>query len=32
MNAAANAVVIDLPEITISYGVSDEYRYYPSFY
>jgi tRNA(His) guanylyltransferase len=31
MNAAAKAVVTDLPEITISYGVSDEYRYYPSF-
>lgn len=28
MNAAAKAVVADLPEITIAYGVSDEYRYY----
>lgn len=27
MNAAAKAVVTDLPEITIAYGVSDEYRY-----
>lgn len=26
MNAAAKAVVSDLPEITIAYGVSDEYR------
>lgn len=26
MNAAAKAVVADLPDITISYGVSDEYR------
>lgn len=26
MNAAAKAVVTDLPEITIAYGVSDEYR------
>ena len=27
MNAAAKAVVSDLPEITIAYGVSDEYRF-----
>lgn len=27
MNTAAKAVVADLPDITISYGVSDEYRY-----
>lgn len=27
MNAAAKAVVSDLPEITIAYGVSDEFRY-----
>ncbi|KAL7902014.1 tRNAHis guanylyltransferase [Trichoderma sp. SZMC 28014] len=27
MNAAAKAVVTDLPEITISYGVSDEYSF-----
>lgn len=27
MNAAAKAVVSDLPDITIAYGVSDEYRY-----
>lgn len=26
MNTAAKAVVSDLPEITIAYGVSDEYR------
>ena len=26
MNAAAKAVVTDLPEITIGYGISDEYR------
>ena len=26
MNAAAKAVVTDLPEIAIGYGVSDEYR------
>lgn len=27
MNAAAMAVVADLPEIVIAYGVSDEFRY-----
>lgn len=27
MNAAAHAVMQALPDITISYGVSDEYRY-----
>lgn len=27
MNAAAKAVVSDLPEIVIAYGVSDEYRF-----
>lgn len=27
MNAAAQAVVTDLPEIVIAYGVSDEYRF-----
>ena len=27
MNAAARAVVTELPDITIAYGVSDEYRY-----
>jgi tRNA(His) guanylyltransferase len=26
MNTAAKAVVADLPEITIAYGISDEYR------
>jgi hypothetical protein len=26
MNAAAKAVVTEIPEITIAYGVSDEYR------
>jgi hypothetical protein len=26
MNAAAKAVVTELPDITIAYGVSDEYR------
>lgn len=26
MNTAAKAVVTDLPDITIAYGVSDEYR------
>lgn len=26
MNVAAKAVVMDLPEIIIAYGVSDEYR------
>lgn len=26
MNSAAKAVVTELPEITIAYGVSDEYR------
>lgn len=26
MNAAARAVVTELPDITIAYGVSDEYR------
>jgi hypothetical protein len=28
MNAAAKAVVTELPDITIAYGVSDEYRYF----
>lgn len=27
MNTAAKAVVSDLPDITLAYGVSDEYRY-----
>lgn len=27
MNAAARAVMSELPDITIAYGVSDEYRY-----
>ena len=27
MNAAARGVVMELPDITIAYGVSDEYRY-----
>ena len=27
MNAAASAVVAEIPEITIAYGVSDEYRH-----
>ena len=27
MNTAAKAVIADLPDITIAYGVSDEYRY-----
>lgn len=27
MNTAAKAVVADLPDITLAYGVSDEYRY-----
>lgn len=26
MNAAAKAVVADIPDIVIAYGVSDEYR------
>lgn len=26
MNAAAKAVVADLPDITLAYGISDEYR------
>jgi tRNA(His) 5'-end guanylyltransferase len=26
MNAAAKAVLTELPDITIAYGVSDEYR------
>lgn len=26
MNSAAKAVVSDLPDITLAYGVSDEYR------
>ncbi len=28
MNAAAKAVMTELPDITIGYGVSDEYRYF----
>jgi len=27
MNAAARAVMVELPDIAIAYGVSDEYRY-----
>jgi len=27
MNAAARAVMAELPDITIAYGVSDEYRH-----
>jgi tRNA(His) guanylyltransferase len=27
MNAAAKAVMAELPDITIAYGISDEYRY-----
>lgn len=27
MNAAAKAVMTEMPEITIAYGISDEYRY-----
>lgn len=30
MNTAAKAVVTELPEITIAYGVSDEYRFIPT--
>ena len=26
MNAAARAVVTELPDVTVAYGVSDEYR------
>jgi tRNA(His) 5'-end guanylyltransferase len=29
MNAAARAVMAELPDITIAYGVSDEYRHEP---
>jgi len=27
MNAAATAVMNELPEIIVAYGISDEYRY-----
>lgn len=27
MNAAAKAVMTDLPDVAMAYGVSDEYRY-----
>ena len=27
MNAAAKAVMAELPDIVIAYGISDEYRY-----
>ena len=27
MNAAAKAVMTELPDITIAYGISDEYRW-----
>ena len=27
MNAAAKAVMTEIPEITVAYGISDEYRY-----
>lgn len=29
MNAAAQAVMYEIPEVTIAYGISDEYRYIP---
>ncbi|TVY71547.1 tRNA(His) guanylyltransferase [Lachnellula suecica] len=29
MNAAAKAVLSELPDIVIGYGISDEYRYNP---
>lgn len=29
MNAAAMAVMTELPDIILGYGISDEYRYYP---
>jgi tRNA(His) 5'-end guanylyltransferase len=28
MNAAAKAVLTELPDIVIAYGISDEYRYF----
>jgi tRNA(His) 5'-end guanylyltransferase len=28
MNAAAKAVMTELPDIVIAYGISDEYRYH----
>ena len=28
MNAAATAVMKELPDINCAYGISDEYRYY----
>jgi tRNA(His) 5'-end guanylyltransferase len=28
MNAAAKAVMTELPDIVIAYGISDEYRYF----
>ena len=28
MNAAAMAVMTELPDIILGYGISDEYRYY----
>lgn len=31
MNAAAMAVMNELPDIVIAYGISDEYRYGPDF-
>lgn len=30
MNAAAKAVMTELPDIIIAYGISDEYRYLPA--
>ena len=30
MNAAAKAVMTELPDIVIAYGISDEYRYFSS--
>lgn len=30
MNAAAKAVLTELPDIVIAYGISDEYRSFPS--
>jgi hypothetical protein len=28
MNAAAKAVMTEMPDVIIAYGVSDEYRYF----
>lgn len=32
MNAAAERVLVELPDVVVAYGISDEYRYAFSIY